>query len=373
MIRLDRLVLGVIVAATLSISACSAGSDAPRTLRDWDQVTLPDGMVPSTLLVGKDMLLVGGHRPAGADRSPAMVKLPIDGTDVGPAPVPLTATTPYGKIADLVSLTRSGERVVAMGAAHGGAHANFRWTIWTGTTDRLVDRPQTFETFGGWEAGTLLGVATDSRGPMVVGTWQGSHGQDGAIWRAEGERWVRQPPVPALANTAEQQVGPRNVDQQPAASVAVSGSVIDLRGGVRQSAAYWRDVSGSWSLTTLPDPGKRSEAWSTACAEVCWSVGARDGAVAVWSDRARSAVPAVRVEDADTGRILLWRDRVVAVIDSDAGGRLLVGQDDRWRIYTAPDGPIRSAALRGARLYLVAGAGDSARLVSRDLTDVLGG
>ena len=80
----------------------------------------------------------------------------------------------------------TGGSVVALGAAHGGAHANFRWTIWTGTPAGLVDRPQTFETFGGQEAGSLLAVARDRHGPLIVGTWQGAHGLDGATLARRG-------------------------------------------------------------------------------------------------------------------------------------------------------------------------------------------
>ena len=126
----------------------------------------------------------------------------------------LRPSTPYGKVAALISLTGDGRSIVAIGAAHGGAHANFRWTIWTGTAAGVVDRPQTFETFGGQEAGGLLAVAQDREGPLIVGTWQGAYGLDGAIWRPRANagcgsrprsrwptrstgRWRRGPPPPS--------------------------------------------------------------------------------------------------------------------------------------------------------------------------------
>lgn len=366
------------LALTLLVG-CSVASGDPRELSDWDVISLPGGLVPATLHLSREdgPLLIGGHVRRGAERTPALALLPLAGTDASPSPIPLTAATPYGKVADLVSLTGAGNAVVALGAAHGGAHANFRWTIWSGTTARLRDRPQTFETFGGWEAGTLLGVATDARGPMIVGTWQGEHGLDGAVWRADGERWVRQPTAPVLANTAERQVAPRGVSQPDDRTVVVNGSVIDLGDGVRQSAATWRATDGQWSLTVLGDPGKRSEAWSTACATRCWTVGGRDGALAVWAEDRRVEVSPLAVADGDSARVLFWRDRALVVASSAGLGRLLVGDgradasSGSWRVYTAPNGIIRSAAMVGNRLYLVTGTEKSRSLYVRDLTDVL--
>ena len=90
------------------------------------------------------------------------------------------------EVADFVSLATDGSSIVALGAAHGGAHANSRWTIWSGTPRRVIDRPQIFYAFGGQEAGDLIDVAWDDRGPMIVGSWLGKHGLDGRIWRVEG-------------------------------------------------------------------------------------------------------------------------------------------------------------------------------------------
>lgn len=361
------------------LPGCSVSSGEPRELDDWHSIALPGGMVPSAVnLLGNDgPLLIGGHIPASAERSPALARLPLGGSDAGPSPIRLTPATPYGEVADLVSFAGVENAVVALGAAHGGAHANFRWTIWTGTTAGVRDRPQTFETFGGWEAGTLLGVATDASGPLIVGTWQGKHGLDGAVWRADGERWVRQPAAPALANTAQRQVAPRSVSQPDDRSVVVNGSVIELGDGVRQSAATWRATDGDWSLTVLGDPGKRSEAWSTACATSCWTAGGRDGALAVWAGDQLVEVPSVPVGDADAAQVLLGRDRVVVVASSTGLGRLLVGDGKAdgsagaWRVYTAPDGIVRSAVLVDTRLYLVTGTDETRSLWMRDLTDVL--
>lgn len=352
--------------------ACTATGDDPEQLADWHAIALPEGMSGSTLLLTGASLLIGGSVPDGNERRPALARLPLDGTDAAPSPVPLTPTTPYGKVADLVALTGTEDSVAALGAAHGGAHANFRWTIWTGSTARVTDRPQTFETFGGWEAGTLLGLATDAQGPLVVGTWQGASGADGAVWRPEGRRWVRQPTDPAFTNTPRRQVGPRRLDQGGDDSVLVSGAVIDLTDGVHQGAAYWRGQSGSWTATTLADPGARSEAWSTACTDSCSSVGARDGSLAVWSAAGREETPELAVDDQDSARILLSGDRTIVAVSAGGVGRLLVGHRGRWRSYTAPDGRLQAAAIQGSRLLLLTADGSGrGGLWVRDVADLL--
>lgn len=361
--------LAVVLVLTAS-PACSAGSGEPQVLEDWHSIALPEEMSASTLLSTGTSVLIGGSVPAGDARRPALARLPVDGTDVGP--VPLTPATPYGKVADLVSLTGTDRSVTALGAAHGGAHANFRWTIWTGTADGVTDRPQTFETFGGWEAGTLLGLAADDDGPLIVGTWQGAAGADGAVWRPEGRRWVRQPTDPAFTTTPDRQLGPRGVDQGAGGTVLVSGSVIDLRDGVHQRAAYWQDRGGSWTVTDLPDPGTRSEAWSTVCTDTCRSVGSRDGRLAVWSDGRREELSATAVGDHDSARILVSGDRTLVAFSSGGAGRLLVGRTGHWRSYTAPDGRLVSAAMDGSRLLLVTTTSSGRGGVwVRDLADLL--
>jgi len=368
--------------ALLVLSACTPPPDQPAAqasaaavLLGWDTVRLPGDLVPATVTSVGDDVLVGGLVGADAERTPALARGSAGTGSPAWQPVSLRPSTPYGRVASLVSLSGDGRSIVALGAAHGGAHANFRWTVWTGTPAGLVDRPQTFETFGGQQAGSLLAVVRDRVGPLVVGTWQGAHGLDGALWRADGDRWVRQPTPTALTNTVDRQVAPRTAAGQFDGWVTINGSVIDLSDGVRQSAAVWRGAGPDWRVSVLPDPGKRSEAWSTVCggpeSAGCWTVGSREGAAAVWSDGGRAGLPELPVADDDAGVITRHDDRVVAVISTNGQGRLLVGQGDAWRLYTAPDGVIRAAALIGTRLYLVTGPENSAVLSVRDLADVL--
>jgi hypothetical protein len=103
----------------------------------------------------------------------------------------------------------------------------------------------------------------------------------------------------------------------------------------------------------------------------CWTVGSREGAVTVWSDGDRAGLPELPVGDADTGVITRHDDRVVVAVSTNGRGRLLVGHDGGWRLFTAPDGTVRAAALVGTRLYLVSGPENDAVLSVRDLADVL--
>ncbi len=375
----------VAIALALALPACTPSPEQPAqqpagrpatpvVLTGWETVDLPGGLTPATVAAVGGDVLVGGSVGAGAERAPALVRGSADGSAPDWQPVPLQPSTPYGKVASLVSLVGDGRSVTALGAAHGGAHANFRWTVWTGTPAGLVDRPQTFETFGGQEAGSLLAVIRDGAGPLIVGTWQGAHGLDGALWRSDGRRWIRQPTPAALANTVDRQVAPSTASGQPDGTVTIDGSVVDLSDGVRQSAAVWRGSGGTWRLSVLPDPGQRSEAWSTTCAGAgsdCWTVGSRDDATAVWSDGARASPPELPVDDDDTGVIARHGGRVVAAISTNGQGRLLVGHDGDWRLFTAPDGVVRAATLVGTRLYLVSGPENHAVLSVRDLEDVL--
>jgi hypothetical protein len=354
-------------APSSSAPSSAATGDVALPLEGWTRWPLPGSMAASSLALVGPNLVVGGHVGTGDDRTPALVYGAA--TDPHFTSADVRARSPYGKVADFVSLATDGSSIVALGAAHGGAHANSRWTIWSGTPRRVIDRPQIFYAFGGQEAGDLIDVAWDDRGPMIVGSWLGKHGLDGRIWRVEGETWSRAAPIPSLVNTVARQMGPRVAESRGSATV-ISGSVVELAGGVRQSAAIWRGSGARWSLIVLPDPGRRSEAWSTDCAAGCTTLGSRDGAVAVWEDDTRARVPDVTVDDHDNGVLLLGGDRTLAVLSSVGKGRLLVGRAGDWRAYTAPDGVVRSALLVGSRLYLVTDDSGGA-LWSRDLSDIL--
>ncbi|HET9779770.1 MAG TPA: hypothetical protein VFP81_10845, partial [Propionibacteriaceae bacterium] len=133
----------------IMVAGCSdAGPPAPtETAREltWSRIALPESVVASSMAPTSEALLVGG-RASSDGGHPVLFAVDASGKT---RPVSLHPASPYAKVADLVSLAAHGSEVVALGAKHGGAHANVRWTVWTGSTQRVDEYPQTFETFGG--------------------------------------------------------------------------------------------------------------------------------------------------------------------------------------------------------------------------------
>jgi hypothetical protein len=366
-----RLVLALV--GLLVVAACTPGptpSPEPHRTLAWSALELPDGLNPSSLAVGGDALLVGGRSTTGGEH-PGMVSVAADGTVT---PLALRPTSPYAKVADLSSLATDGRTVYALGRAHGGAHSNFRWTTWQGSaTGGLVEYPQSFYTFGGWEAGGLLDVVVTSDGPAIAGSWSSADGTglDAAVWRLTGKVWKREASSGSpLANTPEVQVAPRSAAGH-GSTMIISGSVITFPDGVQQSAAVWTraGAKGSWQLVRLPEPGRTSEALSVACAEDCWVAGHADGQHALWRLPAdggatrESGLPAQPVDvDGPNPRTVVVQGRPGVLSSSGGKTTLLLQDDDGWTSTAGPDGIVQDATVLGDRLYAVIGAGAQTRL-----------
>jgi hypothetical protein len=357
-----RLVLLMLI---LVVSCSRPDQPAPEeTVRElaWSRIALPESVAASSLAASGN-LLVGGRASVGGDHP---VLFTVDASNTA-RPESLHPISPYAKVADLASLAAQTDEVVALGSTHGGAHANFRWTVWAGSQRRLNEYPQTFETFGGWSAGGLLDVVVTSEGPAIAGTWAASAGGlDAAIWLPEGRKWVRQESAgTALANTKEIQVAPRAATGAGSAMI-ISGSVITFGDGAEQRAAVWvwPNRSSPWILQQLPDAGIHSEALSSACAQTCWVSGQADGRVALWTfDPARAAETATRDSTLPTLEIDVDgpgpRTVVVGnrpgIVFSHAGTTRLVASDGHngWQTFTAPDGSVLDATSVGDRLYAI--------------------
>lgn len=331
----------------------------PLPLDGWSKVSLPGGVTPSSLASLPGAALVGGRTGAEHPR-PSLVRVSARGSLTQ---VALQPASPYARVADIVSLDTDGRRIVAVGAAHGGAHANFRWTVWSGNTGRLTEFPQAFETFGGQSAGSLLDIVLTTEGPAVAGTWVGQYGLDAAIWLPSGTAWQRESSTgTALANIKARQVAPRSAIGRGAGMV-IAGSVIGLTNGVRQAAAVWTSPSrkGPWRLVELPDPGSRSEAMSTRCGPTtCWISGHADGRLALWTQS--SSAGAVRVSqlpdvgidtDGPGPRTLLLRRGPGVMFTGAGSAKLLVGTDRGWRLYAGPPGTVMDATTVGGRLFTI--------------------
>jgi hypothetical protein len=373
----------VLLMMILVVSCSSAGPTAPKeTVHElgWSRIALPESVAASSLATAAGNLLVGGRASTGGDH-PVLFTVDASSTT---RPVSLHPISPYAKVGDLVSLAARGDDVVALGAAHGGAHANFRWTVWAGSSNRLNEYPQTFETFGGWSAGGLLDIVITSEGPAIAGTWAArAGGLDAAVWLPKGSKWLRQESAgTALANTNEIQVAPRAANGADSTMI-ISGSVITFGDGAEQRAAVWiwPNRRSAWTLQQLPDAGTHSEALSSACAQTCWVSGHADGKVALWSfDPARSAgtasrdstLPSLEIDTDGPGpRTIMWGNRP-GVVFSDTGSTRLALSDghDSWQTFTAPSGSVLDATTVGDRLYAVIRGDDGVGLWTADLSAI---
>jgi hypothetical protein len=356
------LLLIMIMVASCSGPRPEAPTEAAREL-SWSRIALPESVAASSLAPASGALLVGGRAASGGDH-PVLFAVDASGSARS---VPLHPTSPYAKVADLTSVAARGEQVVALGVTHGGAHANFRWTVWAGSTQRLDEYPQTFETFGGQSAGGLLDIVTTSHGPVIAGTWAAREGGlDAAIWLPRGQKWLRQESAgSALANTKEIQVAPRAAVAAGSVMI-ISGSVITFGDGAEQRAAVWTwpTRSSAWLLQQLPDAGTHSEALSSRCVQTCWVSGHADGKAALWSfDPAQvagtatrdSTLPVMEIDtDGTVPRTVLSGDRPGILFSHAGNTRLLVSDGHNgWQIFTAPDGAVLDATTVGDRLYAI--------------------
>ena len=365
----------------IMVASCSdAGPPAPpekaREL-SWSRIALPESVAASSLAQASEAVLVAGRASSGRGH-PALFAVDASGNT---RPVALHPTSPYAKVADLVSVAAHGTQVVALGAKHGGAHANVRWTVWTGSRQGLDEYPQPFETFGGPSAGGLLDIVIASEGPVIAGTWAASEGGlDAAVWLRNGRRWLRQESDgTALANTQQIQVNPRAASAAGPA-VILSGSVITFGDGVEQRAALWTwpTRSSAWMLQQLPDAGIHSEALSSRCVQTCWVSGHADGRLALWSfDLAHvaesatrdSTLPSVEINTDGPGPRTVISGSQPGILFSHADStRLLVSDGHNgWQTFTAPAGSVLDATTVGDRLYAIIRTDDTVGLWTADL------
>jgi len=157
----------VLLIMIMIVSCSSPGPPArTETVRElsWSRIALPESVAASSLAAVSEALLVGGRASSGGDQ-PVLFTVDASGST---RPVPLHPTSPYAKVADLISVATRGDEVVALGVAYGGAHANPRWTVWAGSTQGLDEYPQTFETFGRQSAGGLFDIVITSDGPAIA-------------------------------------------------------------------------------------------------------------------------------------------------------------------------------------------------------------
>lgn len=262
-------------------TAAISGSEATGQPLEWQRVDLPSRVEPVTLTALTDGVLVGGY--SSARPNPRLFTLRAGMLSA----VTLEPTSPYAFEARWLSVAVHGEDVVAVGGARGGAHGNVRWTVWSGSTSRVVELPQPFGVFGGWGAGDLSGVAFAGAVPVISGAWASERtGNDISLWRLSGQRWSRRLSTGTpLASTPQTLMSARSMTST-GAGLALSGSVTDLRAGsIRSAPALWTapGADGPWTLVRLPASGGVAEAHAARCQQsVCLVVGEDDGRLGVW-------------------------------------------------------------------------------------------
>lgn len=253
----------------------------------WSRVDLTGAGEIVALAPGPAGLLVGRFDPTADTRSSIQA---VDLRSGEASSIHMSQGQGYAAEARLVSLSSSGDRIVALGAARGGAHGNPRWTVWSGDGQGLLEQPQTFETFGGWDAGGLAGSAYGSDGPILIGSWRAGSGVglDVATWHPDGDRWVRTPvPDSAFRATPHRQPAVGGLAATADRYVAV-GSTTLLGDQPREVATAWlaSGLGGQWQEIQLPTPSRGTglaRAEVISCAEHhCAIAGRRGGQVFAW-------------------------------------------------------------------------------------------
>ena len=341
-------------------TAISPGAASSQRVLSWSMVPLPLGTQPRTLTALGERLLVGALA-VGKTPTPRMLTLDAAGTT---RQVPLTPHSGYAFETTWQSVASDGTRVIAIGAASGGAHFNNRWTTWSGTTAGVQELPQRFDTFGGWGAGELVSAVVTPAGEALVGTWGGAKaGLDGAVWLSSGPVWARQDPAgTALQSTPDLLVGPRSATSEQA-GILVVGSAVHLRpGSVSRQAALWRTSAptSTWRRLDLPQPGRSSEAVSAHCTgDHCLIAGQADGSLAMWdltggTPTRLAGLPSIAVGDNTPLPDPVVIGRHLVQLATDRGHAVVLTRDgSSWSLSDGPDGMPTAAALVGDHLYVI--------------------
>lgn len=387
---LDRWVVAGVVASLLagcttatpppgSASASpAAGTASAAPSPAWTPVALPDGVRATSLASAGDDLLVGGVRGADAagsgqtpeDAAPSLLVVrgqSVDGTFA------LRPADPYAGVADLVSVDVEGDEVFAIGTAVGGAHANPRRTVWDGplAARRLTSRPQEFFTFGGHDAGTLLGTTVVGGTAVIVGSRVGATGLYGLLWTRKAHTWTPQEPPAELTSTPDREFS-FLAFARLGSRLVVTGDELGLAGGLNQApAAFVGGVDGGWRELLLPVPstlervaGQLSRATSVACppaGETCWAAGWVRGRPLAWPVAVPSATAGEAVVlpgEAPAGTDAAALVTIVAgrplVLTNAATPTAQVGCPDGWRTLASPTRPVTALAAAGDGVYAVA-------------------
>ena len=365
MLRRTSWTAAAIAAAMLAAAGCTVSAGATPA---WQRVVLPPNVRAASLASGGDTVLLGGQ----AEGHPVLLR--IDGLKTG-ATVALDPREPPAADADLISVTIDGDDLFAIGRWFGGAHSNPRLTMWDGTisTNVLTSRPQAFFTFGGHDAGNLLGIEVIAGSPVIFGLRSETTGIEGVVWTRSGTTWTKHVRLdPTLVSSPDRVVSFTALDRLGDHLVVV-GDEVGLTGGLTQQPSIWvGSPDGPWTQALLqlpadlpPVAGQLSRATSVACADGagCWVAGWVRGRPVVWgidigidgsiTPRQPTVLFGTPPSGADPIALVdLVADRPV-VLTGAGEASLQLGCPDGWHALPAPTGTATVLQTATAGLYAI--------------------
>lgn len=364
--------LGVLVGSGLLVGACSTDSPEPtRTTGptshlglSWQRVALPPGLSAVTLASDDSTVLVGAF---SSERPHPRILVGTSPTTL--RDVPLTPRSPYafeGRWSQIVA--RDGH-IDAIAGARGGAHGNYRWTTWSGTTTGVAEQEQPFGVFGSYGAGDLAGMAYAGTSPVILGAWQSDRtGLDIATWNRTGPRWARQTSTGTpLGSTPSELVGATAITSG-GDGLVLSGSLTRLEpGSVTVSPAVWTspDADGPWTRVDLPHavPSQGStlaEAHAATCTpHQCLVAGTVGGRFSLWEVGGTTTTNAPGIPDIEVTENASVLPPVSVdgkddfVVPSGKGSKVLQRSGEDWSVGDGPDGTPVSAIAHGDEVWVV--------------------
>lgn len=348
----------------------------------WSPVQLPAGMRPAALAPAGDTVVVAGR---GGDQ-PMLVQ--VSGTSVA-RELPTNPNDPDASDATLVSVTASGDALHAVGEVYGGAHSNPRLTVWDGSLSAglVTSRPQEFFTFGGHDAGPLLGTLVIDQQPVIFGIRTTTAGIEGVLWTLRGTTWHKRTGVdPLLGSNPDREVGFTAITTL-GSRILVVGDEVGLAGGLRQQPMLWvGSITGGWQQLALPLPPdlpavarQLSRATGVACPPAgtsCWAAGWVRGHPIVWpvtlspGGQLETGTPVVLPGEPAVGAdpialVTIVGDHPV-VLTNAASPTLQLGCPDGWRALAAPSGRASGLVSAGDSVYSLFGNEEIAQISRLD-------
>lgn len=333
-------------------AALLVGCTAPPA---WTDV--PVDATADSLAVTDSGVLVGGHRGT----APFLAQLDNSSS----VPITLQPGDPYAASATLVALGADGDHRYALGTAIGGAHSNARWSTWMGSASELTSYPQTFFTFGGHDAGPLLGVTTLDHQPIIVGIRTTSTGMRAAIYTAQGTTWSPLAPEAALSSDSGRELSFTAI-ATAGEQLALVGDELLLTPDLPQTPTIWVGRPGAWQQVQLPVPHGVTGAgpsWATGVAcdpQSCWVAGWARGRPVAWRislpDLAVTTTALLDGTTADTttkARVTISGGHPVVATNADTSA-VQVGCGASWRSLGSP-GPVQALVANTTGVYAVSG------------------